>query len=287
MRTLKHRIQGFSKKVRNLFQPYLSEDIVDAYQPGLDKLIRVLQDGGDYMANEMRMAKGQGEMEINENGVKRESNKGRGRFDLIPYEALEELAKWYEAGAEKYGDRNWEKGISVKDCMNRMARHSAKACNGWLDEGPFAHLAAVIWNAMAAITGIKRNPYTNDHFRDEYLKELGLTDKPDFKQFDSAAFIDGFEKCLLDHMPSHSLAQKCSWEHDKPRLITDKAEEINVSQLGTGLFISCQFKNPADLEEFQANLALIGIENSGGDHDIPTDGGFFRDDGKDKEEKKS
>ena len=143
--------------------------------------------------SDMKMAKGQGEMETNENGVKRESNKNRGRFDLMPYEALEELAKWYEAGAEKYGDRNWEKGISVQDCTNRMARHSAKACNGWMDEGPFAHYVAVIWNAMAAITGIKRNPYSNDHFRDEYLKELGLTDKPDFKKFDPAAFIDGYK----------------------------------------------------------------------------------------------
>ena len=227
--------------------------------------------------SDMKMAKNQGQMEVNEHGVKRESNKNRGRFDLIPYEALEELAKWYELGAEKYGDRNWEKGISVKDCTNRMARHSAKACNGWMDEGPFAHYAAVIWNAMAAITGIKRNPYSNDHFRDEYLKELGLTDtmpdpsvvpgerrSPSNEMFNSFFFWDptGVE----DHIPAHSVtAQKCSWEHDKPRLITDKAEEIRVGRLNTGLFISCQFKNPADLEEFQANLALMGIENSGGD----------------------
>lgn len=44
--------------------------------------------------SESRMAKGQGKMETNEFGGKRESNKGRGRFDLIPYEALEELAIW-------------------------------------------------------------------------------------------------------------------------------------------------------------------------------------------------
>ena len=188
------------------------------------------------MASDMKMAKGQGEMEINENGVKRESNNGRGRWELMPFEGLEELAKWYEAGAIKYGDRNWEKGVDVQDCTNRMIRHAIKAGNGFMDEGPFAHYAAVIWNAIAAITVIKRNPYTNNHFHDEYLKELGLTDKPDFKKFDPFA---------------------------------------------------CEFKHSADLAEFQANLARMGIETTGGNHDIPTDSGFIRDDGKDKGKKKS
>lgn len=246
MRTLKHRIQGFSKKVRNLFQPYLSEDIVDVYQPGLDKLIRVLQDGGDHMANEMRMAKGQGEMEVNENGVKRESNKGRGAFYLFPYEALEELAKWYEAGAEKYGERNWEKGISVKDCMNRMARHSAKACNGWMDEGPFAHLVAVIWNAMAAITGIKRNPYKNDFFRDEYLKELGLPDNEYSKDYKSS-----------DELFGHLLTDENAFEYSKD---SDLAE-IDRAELDPngGVKFHLVFKDQKKLDRFKKEVAKYGI----------------------------
>ena len=291
MRTLKHRIQGFSKKVRNLFQPHLSEDLVEVYQPGLDKLMQALRDEGDYMANEIKMAKGQGEMEINENGVKRESNKGRGRFDLIPYEALEELAKWYEAGAEKYGDRNWEKGISVKDCMNRMARHSAKACNGWLDEGPFAHLAAVIWNAMAAITGIKRNPYTNDFFRDDYLNILGLMKITQEKSpsgekdahIDTSAFVEGWKQGLseekgpeastvfknyfgnffgdstFDHMPVHTKNDFPVYIHSRNGLLTDKAK-FRVDVIDHQLVINCDFENEEDLKEFQANLARAGIK---------------------------
>lgn len=103
---------------------------------------------------------GQGEMEKTNFGANRESNKGRGRFDLIPYEALEALAKWYEAGAEKYDERNWEAGISVKDCINRMCRHAGKVASGWTDED---HLAAVMWNAAAAITMMQRKPECNDH----------------------------------------------------------------------------------------------------------------------------
>lgn len=106
------------------------------------------------------MLNNQGQMEIQEFGAKRESNKGRGRFDLLPYEAIEALAIWYEEGAEKYDERNWEKGISVKDCINRMNRHALKAANGYTDED---HLAAVMWNAAAAITMIKRKPECNDH----------------------------------------------------------------------------------------------------------------------------
>lgn len=106
------------------------------------------------------MIHGQGEMTETNEGARRESNDGRGRFDLFPYEAMEALAKWYEDGAKKYGDRNWEKGLSVKDCINRMVRHALKAANGWTDED---HLSAVMWNAAAAITMMKRRPDCNDH----------------------------------------------------------------------------------------------------------------------------
>lgn len=106
------------------------------------------------------MLHNQGEMKITEQGARRESNEGRGRFDLFPYEAMEALAKWYEDGAKKYGDRNWENGLSVKDCINRMIRHAIKAGNGMTDED---HLSAVMWNAAAAITMRQRRPDCDDH----------------------------------------------------------------------------------------------------------------------------
>lgn len=106
------------------------------------------------------MLHNQGKMETLPTGANRESNVGRGRFDLIPYEAMEAWAKWTEDGAEKYGERNWEKGVSVKDCINRMIRHAIKVGNGWTDED---HLAAVMWNAAVAITIMQRFPELNDH----------------------------------------------------------------------------------------------------------------------------
>ena len=119
-----------------------------------------LADGVAWEKEHGQMTYGQGVMEITEAGALRECNKGRGRFDLLPYEAMEALAIWYELGAAKYEERNWEKGLSVKDCINRMNRHALKAANGWTDED---HLAAVMWNAAAAITMMKRKPECNDH----------------------------------------------------------------------------------------------------------------------------
>ena len=36
---------------------------------------------------------------------------GKGRCDLLPPNALLRLARHFENGSKKYGDRNWEKGI--------------------------------------------------------------------------------------------------------------------------------------------------------------------------------
>jgi len=119
------------------------------------------------------MITGQGKMEVTDAGANRESNSGRGRFDLLPYEAMEALAIWYEQGCVKYGDRNWENGLSVKDCINRTIRHAIKAGNGWTDED---HLAAVMWNAAAAITMMQRRPDLNDHNWHIEPKEIEVAD---------------------------------------------------------------------------------------------------------------
>ena len=122
------------------------------------------------------MKTGQGAKVQTEHGAIRESNAGRGRFDLLPYEALEAWAIWSELGAVKYGDRNWENGLSVKDCINRMCRHAAKAANGMTDED---HLAAVMWNAAVAITMMQRRPDCNDHIwqRTENQPNLNLSSR--------------------------------------------------------------------------------------------------------------
>ena len=81
-------------------------------------------------------------------GSKRDTNIGKGRFDLIPAYALKRLAIHYENGARKYGDRNWEKGQPIGRYIDSARRHINAYLNGSDEED---HLAAVAWNALAAI----------------------------------------------------------------------------------------------------------------------------------------
>lgn len=81
-------------------------------------------------------------------GSKRDTRDGKGRFDLIPPYALTRLARHYENGAKKYGDRNWEKGQPLARYLDSMIRHAFKFLGGSREED---HLAAVAWNALAYI----------------------------------------------------------------------------------------------------------------------------------------
>jgi hypothetical protein len=73
----------------------------------------------------------------------RDMHEGKGRMDLLPMCVLLRLARHYEAGSMKYGDRNWEKGIPCHSYADSALRHICKYMDGWTDED---HLIAAIWN---------------------------------------------------------------------------------------------------------------------------------------------
>jgi hypothetical protein len=86
-------------------------------------------------------------------GSKRDSREGKGRFDLIPPYAIYRLARHYENGANKYGDRNWEKGQNLSRYLDSAKRHLNKFLAGFRDED---HLSACAWNCLAIIETQKR-----------------------------------------------------------------------------------------------------------------------------------
>lgn len=94
---------------------------------------RKIDDGGDRIS-------------YGENRAVREPSSGKGRYDLISPFAVRRLAKWYELGAQKYADRNWEKGIPFSRCVDSAKRHLDKYVMGMTDED---HLAAAAWNIFA------------------------------------------------------------------------------------------------------------------------------------------
>jgi hypothetical protein len=70
------------------------------------------------------------------------------RYDLIPHCLLRRLADRLQLGAERYGEFNWQRGLSSIDVYNHAIEHLQLALSGrlkpaLLDED---HLAAVVCN---------------------------------------------------------------------------------------------------------------------------------------------
>lgn len=91
----------------------------------------------------MATIKDSGQRQEFSTGSRRDLQVGKGRFDLLPVLALFELAKHFEGGAVKYGDRNWEKGQPTARYMDSALRHALKHLLGLRDE---PHLRAAMWN---------------------------------------------------------------------------------------------------------------------------------------------
>lgn len=95
------------------------------------------------MRNQMQDS---GERMTYENGGMREPSTGKGAYELVSPFAWERIAIWYELGARKYADRNWEKGIPFGRLIQSAIRHMIRWMKGDRSED---HLAAVCWNVMA------------------------------------------------------------------------------------------------------------------------------------------
>lgn len=69
--------------------------------------------------------------------------------------AILEVAKQYEDGANKYAERNWEQGIPLHCYMDSGVRHYLKLLRGDTDE---PHDRAFLWNMLGAIWTHKHLP---------------------------------------------------------------------------------------------------------------------------------
>lgn len=94
-----------------------------------------------------------------ETGAVRDMHEGKGRFDLLPWEAIWEVAKHCEEGAKKYGERNCEKGIPIHSLLDSGMRHLAKYMMGFKDE---PHLRAAAWNILYALYMEEKHPEMQD-----------------------------------------------------------------------------------------------------------------------------
>ena len=103
--------------------------------------------------------KDSGERTAFASGAVRDMHEGKGRFDLLPMCVLMRLAKHYEAGCLKYGDRNWEIGIPCHSFADSAMRHLVKYMDGWTDED---HLISAIWNLCGLAWTEEKKPELMD-----------------------------------------------------------------------------------------------------------------------------
>ena len=86
------------------------------------------------------------------------------RFDLIPPDALWAVAEVYGKGAEKYADRNWEKGYAWGLSVAALERHLSlfKQREDIDAETQCYHIAQVAWHALTLLTFQLRGLGTDD-----------------------------------------------------------------------------------------------------------------------------
>lgn len=92
--------------------------------------------------------KDSGERQDFDTGSRRDTQTGKGRFDLMsPIVELRD-AKHMENGSAKYGDRNWELGQPISRYIGSAKSHINKIQLGSDDED---HYAAARWNLGCAM----------------------------------------------------------------------------------------------------------------------------------------
>lgn len=95
------------------------------------------------------------------NGFVRDLHDGKGRMDLLPWNAIIEVSKHCEAGAQKYGEHNIDLGCPYHSLADSGARHLAKYIIGIQDE---PHLVAACWNLLWLLEETITHPEMNDMF---------------------------------------------------------------------------------------------------------------------------
>ena len=105
------------------------------------------------MSKQFDKVKDSGKEQNFKTGAVRDTQEGKGRFDLLPPYALLRIAKHFENGANRYQERNWEKGIPCSRYLDSALRHLIKVMMGFDDED---HESACAWNLLCFIETKKR-----------------------------------------------------------------------------------------------------------------------------------
>jgi hypothetical protein len=93
-------------------------------------------------------------------------DQGKPPLDLIPYEALEEIARVLDFGAKKYARANWAKGIEYSRLISGILRH-VNSFNAGQDVDPetgISHMAHAGCGIMFLLYMEKNRPDMDDRW---------------------------------------------------------------------------------------------------------------------------
>lgn len=107
-----------------------------------------MMEGSNGTEKNYNVTKDSGRTQEFDTGAHRDTQEGKGRYDLISPSALKRLAGVYQRGADKYGERDWEQGMPIGRCLDSALRHIYQYIEGRRDED---HLAQAMWNVAGAI----------------------------------------------------------------------------------------------------------------------------------------
>lgn len=111
-------------------------------------------------------------LDVAAGGVKYDT--GKPRFDLLPWNALWEVAGVMEYGAQKYDDRNWERGMRFGRLSAAAFRHLARYMMGeeYDKESGYRHLAMTVC-CILMLMGLSIDPSMQGFDDRSKLEQLG------------------------------------------------------------------------------------------------------------------
>jgi hypothetical protein len=88
------------------------------------------------------------------------------RYDLLPFDQLDEVARLYSFGTEKYEANNWRRGYDWHLSYSSLIRHARAFWGGESidDETKCHHLASVVFHALALMYFEKAHPDGDDRW---------------------------------------------------------------------------------------------------------------------------
>ena len=93
--------------------------------------------------------------ELRENGIEIPDMDIHSSFMASLAHMMIEASKLYEAGAIKYGENNWKRGMPLKCYIDSGTRHYLKTLRGDMDE---PHYRGFIWNLLGAMWTVNNVP---------------------------------------------------------------------------------------------------------------------------------